>query len=326
MNPSNSTPQSGSASAVPVVFACDEGYAMPLATVLRSLVESNTAHWPLDVYVLSKNFSETTRQRVERSLTGGSARLRWIDVDLSKYTQFPTLPHISTATYARLLIPELFPSEITRVLYLDADMLVLDDLRPVWEADLGGKPVGAVRDVMDAVLKSGEPGWDDVAQVPNYFNAGMLLMDLRVWRAEKVSERAIDYLVAHPDTRMSDQDALNVACDGRWHELGGRWNFASHLSGDFGVLSADERPGIAHFITFRKPWLAQHRSPNARFYDTFRSRTRYARTFPERLKDGWLAFISGVRNVLRRNGLLPAEDGRQQNTPVRRSGTPDGVA
>jgi lipopolysaccharide biosynthesis glycosyltransferase len=326
MTDEKTSPPSGSKPAVPVVFACDEGYAMPLATVMRSLVESNPAHWPLPVYVLTGEFSEASRQRVQTSLPQDSVQLHWLTVDLSKYTHFATLPHISTATYARLLIPDLFPAPITRVLYLDADMLVLDDLARVWEADLGGKPVGAVGDLINDILERGESGWEDVASVARYFNAGVLLMDLVAWRVERISERALEYLAAHPKTRMADQDALNAACDGRWHELPARWNFASHLSGDIGVLPAAERPGIAHFITFRKPWLAQHRSPNARFYDAFRSRTCYARTFPERLHDGWLRFISGVRNVLRRNGLLPAEDGRRQTTPVRRSGTPDGVA
>ena len=299
-----------------VVFACDEGYAMPLATMLRSLAESNQANWPLTVHVLSNDFSAASRERVEKSLPSGSAYIQWMQVDLTKFSHFPTLPHISAATYARFLIPELFPAEIRRVLYLDADMLALDDLRPVWETNLGGKPVGAARDVMDAILKSGEAGWDDVPRVPHYFNAGMLLMDLPTWRAERVSERAMDYLVAHPKTRMSDQDALNVACDGRWHELDQRWNFPCHRSGNLGELPAAKRPGIAHFITYRKPWLAQVRSQNASFYNQFRRRTLYARTMSERVRDAAVSSAAGVRNLLRRLRILAEEDRAATDTPV----------
>jgi lipopolysaccharide biosynthesis glycosyltransferase len=302
-----------------IVLACDEGYAMPLATILRSLVEANTAHWPIAVHVLSNQFSAGLRGQVEASLPEGSAMVEWMSVDLGRFSRFPTLPHISSATYARFLIPDLFPPEVTRVLYLDADMLVLDDLKPVWETQLAGKPLGAVRDIMDAILKGGEPGWDDVARVPDYFNAGVLLMDLSVWRTEQVSERAMEYLVAHPNTRMSDQDALNVACTGRWHELPARWNTACHLIGDLGSVPASERPGIAHFITFRKPWLAHVRSQNAAFYDAIRQRTCFARTTSERVRDAWIGFWAGIGNVLRRRGLLSAEDRRRTDTPVHRS-------
>lgn len=320
MMPSSYPSAATTAQTLAVVFACDEGYAMPLATTMRSLVEANTASWPLEVFVLSGGFSEASRIRVERSLPSGAARVHWLNVDLAQYAGFATLPHISTATYARLLIPKLFPAEVRRVLYLDADMLVLADLRDLWATDLRGKPLGAVTDLIDGIVKQGETGWEDVPRVAAYFNAGVLLMDLDAWRGERVSERALEYLMQHPDTRMADQDALNVACDGRWERLEARWNVACHRHGDIGALPASDRPGIAHFITFRKPWIARYRSANARFYDAFRQRTCFARTPRDRVKDTWSAFWAGVKNVLQRRGLISVEDTRTATTPVRRSG------
>lgn len=320
MMPSTSPSAVTTAHVISVVFACDEGYAMPLATTMRSLVDSNAASWPLEIFVMSGGFSKESQKRVEQSLPAGAARVRWLMVDLAQYAGFATLPHISTATYARLLIPKLFPAEVRRVIYLDADMLVLADLGALWTTDLSGKPLGAVTDLIDGIVKQGESGWEDVPQVAAYFNAGVLLMDLEAWRKERVSERALEYLVQHPNTRMADQDALNVACDGRWEPLAARWNVACHRHGDIGVLPVSERPAIAHFITFRKPWIARYRSANAHFYDAFRRRTRFARTPGERAKDAWIAFCAGVKNVLQRRGLISAEDARAATTPVRRSG------
>jgi len=310
-----------SSNACPVVFACDEGYAMPLATALRSLAESNTAHWPLTVYVLSDGVSIAMQDRVQRSLPSGAVRIYWVTVDLGAYAEFATLPHISRATYARLLIPRVLPPSPKRVLYLDADLLVLDDLAPVWGAHLNGAVVGAVRDVMDDILKRGEPGWEDVPRVGTYFNAGVLLMDLEAWRRENISERAFEYLAEHPETRLADQDALNVTCDGRWHPLDGRWNFACFQSGNLNLLPADQRPGIAHFVTRRKPWDARYRSPNAGLFDGYRSRTQYARTVRERIRDAVVGFVAGCKNVLRRQGWLPPGDDWARPVPVRKAGT-----
>src|SRR5271154_1359623 len=84
----------------PIVLACDEPYAMQLATVLLSAAEANRSGQPLDVYVLSDHFSPSIRRRVVESLPEGSAVIRWVPVDLSSFEEFPTLPHISKMTFA----------------------------------------------------------------------------------------------------------------------------------------------------------------------------------------------------------------------------------
>ena len=58
-------------SGCPLVLACDDAYAMPLATTLRSLAEANQSRWPLDVTVLTDDASETTRAMVDASLPIG---------------------------------------------------------------------------------------------------------------------------------------------------------------------------------------------------------------------------------------------------------------
>ena len=62
-------------------------------------------------------------------------------------------------TFARFLIPNMFPESVSRVLYLDSDILVIDDLRALWQTDLEGAVLGAVEDHIDRLLKTGEPGF-----------------------------------------------------------------------------------------------------------------------------------------------------------------------
>lgn len=268
----------------PLVLACDERYAMPLATTLRSIVESNPTDRPLEIYILTDCIPEHIREKVRNSLPAGSAVIQWIDVDLGLFRDFTTINHISRITYARLLLPRIFP-DISRVLYLDSDILVLDRLQDLCELELGGKILGAVTDGLDFQLKAGTSR-PAVPQVQDYFNAGVLLIDLDRWRNARVSEKALEYLAANPASPFSDQDALNVACDGQWARLDGRWNYLVYDE-DLAITSLhpDDRPRIAHFVTWKKPWKAACWAANSDLYDAFRGRTQFARSSADRALD-----------------------------------------
>lgn len=110
---------------------------------------------------------------------------------------------------------------VERVLYLDADVLIRDDLGALWNTDLNGKPIGTVRDV-------GFPmGHDDMERSP-YFNAGVLLMDLAHIRGTvNVLRTAAE---AFLDAKYADQDALNTHFRDAWHPLPMKWN-AQGLAG-----------------------------------------------------------------------------------------------
>jgi lipopolysaccharide biosynthesis glycosyltransferase len=297
-----------SRSICPVVVAGDEGYAMPLATTLRSIVEANQWAWPLGFHVLSTGFAAATKARIERSLPCKSASIRWVSVDLAGCDGFSTNRHISRMTYARLFIHDVLPEGTSKVLYVDADLLVLDDLKPLWETDLGGAVLAAVLDEMDLGVKSSDPRFAGVPRVRDYFNAGVMLIDLARWRQERVSARALQYLVSKPRSPFSDQDALNVACDGLWKRLDPRWNFQNHYCTRITDISPKQRPGIVHFVTGSKPWIPGVRSVNAAFYDEFRSRTRFARTPFDRVRDSVWRLWAGAGNVVRRHGLLSEKD------------------
>jgi lipopolysaccharide biosynthesis glycosyltransferase len=270
----------------PLVLACDQAYAMPLATALRSIVEANRPSWPLEFHVLTDVFSHASRAKVLHSLPKGSCTITWVEVDLSPFEEFSTLAHISKITYARFLIPHIFPQSTAKVLYLDADIVVLNDLSPLLETDLQEAVVGAVVDGLDAQIKAGKQGLESVPRVKDYFNAGVMLLNLDKWREERISEKALAYLAQNPATPFSDQDALNVACDGHWKKLDARWNFVDYFERvEISRLHGDKRPSIVHFATWNKPWNARIPNRNSSLHDDFRSRTRFARTPLEQQRD-----------------------------------------
>jgi lipopolysaccharide biosynthesis glycosyltransferase len=270
---------------------------------LYSIVEANKTTWPLEVYILAAEFSEKRRRQISESLPTGSASIKWIPITLSAFRSFATADHISPMTFARLLISDVLPDSISKILYLDTDLLVLDDLSSLWDTDLEGYPIGAVLDELDGELKAKRPGLESVPRVQSYFNAGVLLIDVQRWRKDRIAERAMDYLRRHPSSPFSDQDALNVACDGRWKPLNTRWNYQGHLRNKIEDLASDQVPGIVHFITANKPWKPRRQNLNSSFYDAFRKRTRFARTRCEIRWDAVQVSWSQVKGLLGR--VLP---------------------
>ncbi len=125
------------------------------------------------------------------------------------------------STYYRLAIGSVLPAP--RVLFLDCDMIVLQDVTPLWQTDLAGATVGAVPDVSAAgrhrlELPHGAP----------YFNAGLLLIDLDRWRQEDVGSQAASWARNNPDRlTWGDQCALNWTLRDRWHALAPEWNMQS---------------------------------------------------------------------------------------------------
>jgi lipopolysaccharide biosynthesis glycosyltransferase len=290
-----------------IVMACDLGYAMPLATTLRSLADQNVAMWPLSVTVLQEGFAAHDMLRVASSLPEGAVTLTWVAVDLHQFDGLPVLDHVSKMTYARLLLPRVLPASVKRVLYLDTDMLVLGSLNELLDVPLNGAAVAAVPDLhLDADIKSKDralnPG---VPCVANYFNAGVMLFDLERCGQQRVFEKAWAYLQLHANTPYADQDALNVACDGHWQALNSRWNFQGHHTCRIDRLPQELQPAIVHFITSTKPWKPSSTSINASLYDSVRSRTRYGRSTSQRLRDGLLTLCHRIHNRWRRVTAQP---------------------
>ncbi|MDB5537636.1 MAG: glycosyl transferase family 8 [Devosia sp.] len=285
----------------PIFFCCDEGYAAPLATALRSLAEANMSNWPLDIRVLVDASGDWTR-KVQASLPEGAAIIRWHRIELEAFRKFPTNRHISASTFGRLFIEQFVTAEDKRALYLDADILVLGSLEDLWRADLGDNTLGAVRDNFDNDLKFGKtplPETKAAPRVTDYFNAGVLLIDLARWRERRVVEKAFAYLQNNPNTPFADQDALNVACDGEWNELGKHWNSVDFVEKiNLARTPDDLRPGIVHFAARVKPWNFAYWNQNAGFYDKVRDRTLFRRTFAMRQIDRLLRLWGPSRRTL----------------------------
>jgi len=173
--------------------------------------------------------------------------------------------HATVATYFRLLLPELLPMSVEKVIFIDADTVVTDSLSPLWKTSLQGHSLAAVPEHRISCKDHGH-------EFGSYFNAGIMLVDLKKWRQSNLLQRGRIFASNYPERmRHWDQDVLNHVFKNDWLPLPDRWNACPHLFGltpeykgyDY-VFTADEKeavsnPAIVHFAGPGpiKPWNAQ---------------------------------------------------------------------
>ena len=186
-------------SSEPLVVACaaDRHYALPLAVMLRSVVANLDSRRTLRVYLVDGGLDHETRSRILASLTERVA-LHWIAPERSGFVDLPLWGRMTIATYDKLTIGRWLPESERRVLWLDCDLLVLGDLARLWETALGGNSVLATKDLFVHTVgaRFGVACHQELGINPDaeYFNAGIMLIDVERWRSENIAARALAYL------------------------------------------------------------------------------------------------------------------------------------
>jgi lipopolysaccharide biosynthesis glycosyltransferase len=262
-----------------IVFGCDRSYVDHLVVTITSIYCNLPHPRDLRIWVLNEGISSAEQKRIAASLSSfGSINIRFESIDGSALAKAPISNHVSRATYYRLLIPEIIPREVSRVLYLDCDIIAEHDIREIFAADIRGRSIGAVSN-------PGFHRWDDLQMDRNagYFNAGVMLIDMDKWRQNDVSGAALELIRTIPGKLLNwDQDALNIALQGAWAPLEPHWNQQSsffglgpHGSEALGYApipwrSALEVPRIIHYSTSSKPWHFANDHPFKARYHHYR--------------------------------------------------------
>lgn len=256
---------------IPLVLASDDRFAVGAGIMIQSVLENTNS--PIRFLYLHADLSPDNMARIRQIVASRpDCRIEMVDASEALDTlPTPTRSHIySRLTYARLLAPSLLEGE-DRAIYLDCDVLVKDDVRKLYEFDLQGHAFGAMPDygVARWVLRSEKDKkyFDDLTSgrpAEQYFNAGVLVMDLAEWRRQNLSEKTVEVIKASSHLRYADQCAMNVVAEGRFRRLPERWNlFSIHGSASKDPLlspqkrsalrEAYEDPALIHYIC-EKPW------------------------------------------------------------------------
>lgn len=280
---------------VPVVFAADDNYVPQLTTTVYSAMKNADPTYFYDVVVLQRNIAWDKQERLRdffKQFPNMSLRFTNVERELSGYDLSTNNAHISIETYYRFLIQKLLPF-YDKVLYLDSDIVINGDISKLYNTDLQGKLLGAIRDIdflANLNVKHGKRmGYaKNVLKMKNpydYFQAGVLVLNTKAMRERYTIKQWLTY-ASNPAFIYNDQDVLNAHCEGEVLYLPWEWNVVHDCGGRVGNLfvqapndiydaymKSRNNPKIIHYAGFQKPWT----DPDCDFASIY---WKYARETP----------------------------------------------
>jgi lipopolysaccharide biosynthesis glycosyltransferase len=292
-------------STVHLLLATNALFLQHAAVCLTSLLANNPDLF-FDVVIVGRSAENLDEKKLRRSLTQFSNHsLCMREFRPPSDVLLPVNPqtHYTLDTYARFWVDEFFPPEVDRVLYLDADMVVVGSIAPLWNLNLGGALLGTV-DI---------PGSDrgvtllGIRDEDGYFNAGLLLIDLKQWRETGAVDTVLDYIATHPERVLYDQDALNGCFHARRKRLDYKWNviwpfFWEPLALPLAraeIETVRREARIIHFNGASKPWSYFCNHPRKAEYEKYLRMTEWRdfvppdRTPMNMLRKGISAILPG---------------------------------
>lgn len=245
-----------------VALAFDNKYVKYAHVTLLSLFENN-AEADVYVYILQSDLTEESKDSLLSLATQYGMHIVFLDVDESRFCKLPTLGRWSIQIYYRLLLPELLPQEVDRIVYLDSDMVVNASLSPLFELNLDGYDLGACYDLnvsgasMDDLLSQRHPCFEELFTSNTYINSGMLLLNIPRLRNNYTLDiyfqaaEELDYKIFAPD-----QDLINYVHRGKILLLDNyTYNYPAYFAflDNMTVEYLKANTAIVHFVG-EKPW------------------------------------------------------------------------
>ena len=242
---------------VPVFFTVDENYAPYLSTAIISLTEHTSDDYKYEINVVHQNltpYSKAVISRLAKDKKNVKIILRKMQRSIEGISDRQSTrlkgDRFVASIYYRIFLPEMFP-KYKRAIYLDSDLIVLEDVAKLYETDLEDKPLAACLDMSTF----GNPLFaryfrDAIGiDIDQYFNSGVLLMNFEQFRKEEFCEHFLYLLNFYDfDTVAPDQDYLNAMLKDRVKYLDMKWNTMPTAESD------EKHPYIVHYNLFFKPW------------------------------------------------------------------------
>lgn len=264
-----------------IVFASDNNYAQHTAVAMASVLVNTKVPQKIQFYLIDDEIQQENKEKIIKTVQNLGGNIEFIKIKNSKLEDCYVSGELSRASYFRLDIANILDESIEKIIYLDCDLLVYDDIEKMWQLDMGGKPVAATCDLgimASARVRKQKNKFIGLPFDAPYFNAGVLMMDLKKWRDGNYAE-AIIALATQNKYPNHDQDALNKFFMNNWQEIPLRWDVIPPVFNLFlkilnkpdlrkKAIEAKLNPAIFHYAGGYKPWEYEiHDGFNDKYYE-----------------------------------------------------------
>lgn len=260
---------------ITIVTGANDQYAMPLSVMIYSIFRNLKTGYNIRFYIIDAGIKKENKSRIKNVLKknrfGKNHKILFCSNDLWLLKSLP-INGRHYAIFSPFLISRILPPECEKVLFVDSDLIIESDISLLWEQDMSNLAIKAVRDFVVQRLSDndGVPGYRKLGGSDDtpYFNSGVMLINMMLWRKKKIIRRAINYIYKNQDSiRHYDQEALNAVLIHQWEELDPRWNvqstifwphllpespFSNQIMEKYNELINE--PFIIHYLAVSKPW------------------------------------------------------------------------
>lgn len=239
---------------IPIFFAVDDRYIPFLAVALQSLIENSSKNYYYSIKILYTNIEEENKQKISK-YKKENVNIEFVDLNyyIKKVKdKLYTRDYYTKTTYFRLFIPNLYP-QYDKAIYLDSDIVVLGDIAELYNVNMGNNLIAAAPDDVIQTTKVFQEYAEKVVGVAdyrNYFNAGILLMNLDEFRKFNFQEKFLYLLETIKFTVAQDQDYLNRLCKGKVKIIDKAWDRMPIAIDDM----KEEDIKVIHYNLAYKPW------------------------------------------------------------------------
>ncbi|GHS94068.1 UDP-glucose--(galactosyl) LPS alpha1,2-glucosyltransferase [Planctomycetales bacterium] len=241
-----------------IVFCLDDNYSILLGVAINSLLLNAKPADKFHLYVLHNGLSENSINGIMQLKTIRGFEVDFITVDEQRYFSEFDVPGLwkNKVCYYRLRLPQIIADfesgrsglAPSRLLFIDADIIVTGPIGEMYDTDLNGAVMGAVRSP-----RSGDGDDNEyiatlhLSPLHHYFYAGLMLIDTGLWLKEKIFEKCVEANKSHAALKWADMDILNLVFDGdAYRTLPAKYSVWPGLNIDPYV--------ITNFDDFKKPY------------------------------------------------------------------------
>jgi lipopolysaccharide biosynthesis glycosyltransferase len=208
---------------IAIAVCFDENYALNGAMVLYSAAKNIEKNVKIRAYIVDGGISEKTKKRFNRILRN-NLNIIWLNPDLSMFDNLSLSSWTTKVAHARLLLPYIIKDDIKKIIYLDSDILVIDNIFCLWEVNLNNYLLAAFQDTTytnvykkvnsQVLIEAG------MNRFSPYFNSGFLLLNKKLCGDENILKDYIEILksIGNKFTHCN-QDAMNIIFKNKWVKL-----------------------------------------------------------------------------------------------------------
>jgi lipopolysaccharide biosynthesis glycosyltransferase len=195
-----------------ILICLNHNYVMPYGIMVFSLCANNREE-EIHLYVITdSSFTEEDKNDIYSIVLTFNSKntidVFYVSDDMIKEMITFENNCYPRQTFYRLLMSNILPSSIDKILYLDGDIIVRKSIIDLWNIDIEGKAIGAVPDALSGIIEYYNRL--HYSSSLGYENAGVLLVNLKYWRENNIEKQFLDFMINHKDRIvLNDQDVLN---------------------------------------------------------------------------------------------------------------------